>query len=368
MHNAVFFLKRIKDHRRRQGLRYEQAHILLFSITAILSGADSYRKIHLFIATHYGELDEQFDLNWQKTPAHTTVRDIILRTSAEELEREFREHSVNLTEYQGGNKFINLDGKVLRGSFDHFNDQKAVQVLSALAGGVDIIPAHEEIAEKSNEIPAARKLMKELGLSNRIFTFDALHCQEKTLRTAAETGNDVIVQVKKNQKTLLNDCETVSKTAVPHDIFQEPVEKTRNRIESRKAEVFIFPILTNKEKWNSVEAVIKVDRFRQVLDTKSKKWKDTHEVSFYISTVILNAQKTCRGIRGHWHIENKNHHVRDVSMGEDRSRIRKNAHVFAKLRSFALNILRANKVENVSAELFKNCMNIDHLFNYLGIF
>ena len=55
-------------------------------------------------------------------------------------------------------------------------------------------------------------------------------------------------------------------------------------------------------------------------------------------------------------------------MGEDQSRIRINPNIFAKLRSFALNILRKNKVENVSLELFENCMNLDRVFNYVGIF
>jgi hypothetical protein len=36
-----------------------------------------------------------------------------------------------------------------------------------------------------------------------------------------------------------------------------------------------------------------------------------------------------------------------------------NPHIFAKLRSFALNILRKNKVENVSLELFENSLNLD---------
>ena len=56
------FLSRIKDHRRKQGRRYELEHILLFSILAILSGADSYRKIHKFIVAHYALLEEIFDL------------------------------------------------------------------------------------------------------------------------------------------------------------------------------------------------------------------------------------------------------------------------------------------------------------------
>ena len=45
-----------------------------------------------------------------------------------------------------------------------------------------------------------------------------------------------------------------------------------------------------------------------------------------------------------------------------------NPHIFAKLRSFALNILRKNKVKNVSRELFRNCMDINRLFDYAGIF
>jgi len=122
-------------------------------------------------------------------------------------------------------------------------------------------------------------LMEELGLSGYIFTFDALHCQRKTLETAKETGNEVIVQVKSNQKTLLQDCETVSETTVPDDIYQEPVTKTRNRIESRKVETFISPPLTDAEKWNLVDVVVKVTRYRQIFNTQSKSWQNSDETS-----------------------------------------------------------------------------------------
>ena len=69
----------------------------------------------------------------------------------------------------------------------------------------------------------------------------------------------------------------------------------------------------------------------------------------------------------YWAIENRNHYVRDVTLGEDKSRIRTNPHIFAKLRSFALNILRKNKVENVSLALFDNAMNLDNVLNYVGV-
>ena len=52
------FLFKIKDHRRKQGQRYKLGHILLFTILAILSGADSYRKVQKFIVAHYDRLND----------------------------------------------------------------------------------------------------------------------------------------------------------------------------------------------------------------------------------------------------------------------------------------------------------------------
>ncbi len=361
------FLFKVKDHRRKQGRRYELGHILFFSVLAILSGADSYRKVQKFIVVHYETLDEIFELNWKRMPAHTTIGDIIQGTSGKELEESFRDYSQTLAESDAEKEFIGCDGKVLRGSFDHFKDQKAVQILSVFLSDSHLILAHEEIASKTNEIPTAQQLMEKLGLSGYIFTFDALHCQEKTLQTAKETGNEAIAQVKGNQKTLLNDCQTIAQTTRPDEVYQEPVSKAHNRIESRRVELFISPTLTHDQKWHLVKVVVKVERFRKVFDTKTKTWKNSDETAFYISTIVLSAQEFCQGIRNHWGIENRNHHVRDVTMGEDKSRIRTNPHIFAKLRSFALNILHKNEVDNVSLELFENCMNLDNVFNYVGI-
>ncbi len=190
---------------------------------------------------------------------------------------------------------------------------------------------------------------------------------KKTLKVAKETGNDVIVQVKKNQKTLLRDCQNIAKTKTPDDIYTEPMHKARNRIESRKAEVFISPTLTAGEDWKLVKVIVRISRHRRVFDTKTKTWKNFDETSFYISTTVLGAQIFCESIRKHWSIENKDHYVRDVAMKEDASRIRVNAHIFAKLRSFALNILRKNDVENISNEIYKNSIKLEYVLHYEGI-
>jgi predicted transposase YbfD/YdcC len=55
---------------------------------------------------------------------------------------------------------------------------------------------------------------------------------------------------------------------------------------------------------------------------------------------MMDAQICADATRGHWGIENCNHHVRDVTFEEDKSRIRIKPLIMASLRSFALNILR----------------------------
>ena len=48
-------------------------------------------------------------------------------------------------------------------------------------------------------------------------------------------------------------------------------------------------------------------------------------------------------------------------MGEDDSRIRQRPGAMARLRSAALNILRAKGIQNVSQALYINALNVDRL-------
>ena len=63
------FLFKVKDHRRKQGRRYELGHILLFTILAILSGTDSYRKVQKFIVAHYDTLNVTIQAQRQRQGA-----------------------------------------------------------------------------------------------------------------------------------------------------------------------------------------------------------------------------------------------------------------------------------------------------------
>lgn len=182
-------LATIPDPRRAEGKLYLLPHILLFSILAIVSGANSYRGIRTFIKVHRVKLNKAFKIRWKGPPAHTAIRYILQGLSAQEVEKAFRDHAANLNPGAAssgasnfGARIVAFDGKTLKGSFDGFNDAKARQVLSAFAVDTSLVLAHIEIDEKSNEIPAVQKLLEELDVAGHIVTCDAMHCQKKLLR------------------------------------------------------------------------------------------------------------------------------------------------------------------------------------------
>ena len=176
-------LAEVPDPRRGQGQLYKLPYVLLFSILAIVTGCNSYRGIVTFIDVHRHRLNAAFGLTWRRAPAHTAIRYILQGLDPAAVEAAFRRHAALLHAGRatpaGGS--IALDGKTLRGSFDHFHDRAAAQVLSAFATDTALLLAHVDIAEKTNEIPAAQQLLAELGLpAGTLVTLDAVHCQKNS--------------------------------------------------------------------------------------------------------------------------------------------------------------------------------------------
>ena len=94
----------------------------------------------------------------------------------------------------------------------------------------------------------------------------------------------------------------------------------------------------------------------------------TTEAAFYISNTPVTAARAAEAIRAHWRVETTSHHSRDVSMGEDNSRIRTKPGVFARLRSFAFNILKANQTGTLPQDRYRAALaGIDNLLNLLAI-
>ena len=119
------------------------------------------------------------------------------------------------------------------------------------------------------------------------------------------------------------------------------------------------------KQWSGyIESVICVQRQTSVFSTKEKHYKDRGEVAVYIANCKVGAMQSNELIRKHWYIENKDHHLRDVTLREDESRIRVNPENMSTIRSFALNVLRKNDIKNIKGELYENSLDYYSLYGY----
>ncbi|WP_071590642.1 DDE transposase family protein [Gloeocapsa sp. PCC 73106] len=70
-----------------------------------------------------------------------------------------------------------------------------------------------------------------------------------------------------------------------------------------------------------------------------------------------------RSIRGHWGVENRVHYVRDVTFGEDRSRIRTGflPDLWAIARNLAINLYRDAGFTNMAQAQRFCCYGLKHI-------
>jgi predicted transposase YbfD/YdcC len=172
---------------------------------------------------------------------------------------------------------------------------------------------------------------------------------KKAFEQAAAASVHLIAQVKANQPALHHAIVAQCGTAAPVDSTQTADKKRRCRDETRTVEVFAPDGSLADTEWDGhIRAIIRVNRDVLTRSATTGLWRDTSETALFVSDIVLPAAQCAKAIRGHWHIENRSHYVRDGSFAEDASRIRCNPGIFARLRSFAANILRFNGIQNVS--------------------
>ena len=137
------------------------------------------------------------------------------------------------------------------------------------------------------------------------------------------------------------------------------------RAETRIVEIFDAAPALEQTDWSGLlTRIIRVRRVTFLQRAKTGMWDRREETCFYVCSAPVSAKKAAQAIRSHWGIENRNHYVRDVSMLEDASRIRSNPGIFARARSFALNILRANSEQNIADALWRNALDFSRVLDY----
>lgn len=169
--------------------------------------------------------------------------------------------------------------------------------------------------------------------------------------TIVETGNHYLAAVKGNQPKLY---QAVQEKFVATDSYQS-ICKGHGRTE--KCKVSIAYVDFKLASWSSVKTIIKVESERQL------RYQTELSTRFYISDLRESAFEFYQRIRGYWGIENKVHYIRDVTQGEDKSRIRTTPlpQILAIAPNLALNLYRNAGFSNMAQAQRKCKFSLKHI-------
>src|SRR3954467_1953102 len=242
-------------------------------------------------------------------------------------------------------RVVSADGKTLRGA--RGPDGAQVKVFGVYDHAHSLVLTQTAVVG-GDEIAAFTTALATLpDLQEVVVTADALHCQREHATWLRERGGHYLFTVKGNQPTLRRALAALPWGQVPG---QRRRQGAHGRTESRSVKVIDLDGIPAAGLFPHATRAIKVVRRRR----DNRTGKTSTEVVYAITSLTYrqaDPQLLATWIQGHWGIENRVHHVRDVTQGEDASRIRTGTgpEVMAVLRNTALNLHRLDGHTNIAS-------------------
>ncbi|MFC9537804.1 ISAs1 family transposase [Streptomyces sp. NPDC056975] len=310
-------LDEVLDLRRVRGRRYRIGSLLALCLVAVLGGAKSVTALARFATDNSPELRECLRFT-STTPNTTTLGRLLARLDGNALDDAIgawlgRYATDPVHEPGDPLRALAVDGKAVRGS--RTDTGKAVHLLAVTLHTSQTVISQRQIQAKSNEIPAFAPLLERIDLRGVVVTADALHTQRAHAgRVIAARGHYLLV-VKGNQEKLRKQLKTLPWHEIP---LQNCTTATGHGCrEVRRLKVctvqpgLLFP--------HAVQA-IEIKRRRTNRKTGKVQTKTVYAVTS-LTPDQANPSQLAELIENHWSVEAL-HHVRDVTYGEDASRIR----------------------------------------------
>lgn len=139
-------------------------------------------------------------LGLRRGPDESTLRRVFAVMDADGLDRVLGARAVTRAAVVQGRRVIAIDGKTMRGA--RGAARAAPHLVAALTHETGVAVGPVAVADKSNEIPAARDLLAVLDVQGAVVTMDAMHTRHEPATTVTDAGGDYVFTVKGNQKHL----------------------------------------------------------------------------------------------------------------------------------------------------------------------
>lgn len=361
----------IPDPRKRRGLLHPLETIFGIAIIAIICGADDWTDVEEFGKSRFDFFNQLFELK-HGIPSHDTFGRVFSMINANAFFRCFAHWTKDL--FNKDERFIALDGKQLRGSYDTASDMAAIHIVSAWASDNELVLAQYKVAEKSNEITAIPELLDMLSLSGSIITIDAMRTQRAIAAKIIDRDADYVLSLKENHPELHEQVSMAfqrysSKRKIK---TYEDVDSGHGRIEKRICRVAQASDYLPEEvinKWKGLNTIVELHSQIYYKNGKNEGTEMT-KIKYFITSLGTDASLIQESIRSHWGIETKLHWVLDVAFREDHSRVRTGqaAENLAALRHIALNKLKKEKTlkRGIKAKRKKAGWDTEYLIKVLA--
>ena len=318
-------LQAVEDSRSRHGRRHELGVVLALLVLAKLAGKHGGRA-----AEAYSKTLKQYELRalgcrWDErdrqyvTPSDTTFQRVMERTDPASLERVIQRWTQPLVPQP---QALAADGKRIRGANRLTAEGLHWETVTLVEHVTGLPLASRSYREEGGEQGALRALLEEVDLRGRTVTLDAGHAGQEIQRAIIEQhGGQVLVRIKGNCPQTWATLTALNWELGAERSWQEKRwQRSRNKHwERRSIEVFtphpkLLPYPHAKQ------------AYRIQHETCQRPGSPVSISYSYGITSLAEQAASAQDLlalqRGHWQVESANHYRRDVSLGEDASRIR----------------------------------------------
>lgn len=355
---------KIPDPRVLDNQAYPFTSLLIMILAAVIAGANAITQIHQYVCVK-SHLFQRL-LGLAQSPSYVCLWWLLVRLDPQQLQEAFIQWVKTLPS-EIKERIIAIDGKRLNGA-----SKQLIHLVSAWETSRGLLLGQVKTEEKSNEIKAIPALLDTLDIKGATVTIDAAGAQKKIVEKIRDGGGNYVIALKGNQGTLHDEAKNFFEQAreVGYEgcecVIAKAEEKGHGRTEEREVVVTsLLDWLDCRDEWRDLTTLVEISTRREV------KGKVSLERRYYLSNMVMTAEKAMQIIRRHWSIENHLHWAMDVIFGEDDCTVSTGnaAENFAMFRRMAQSILQAEAggTKGIAMRRRQAAWDDDYMIKLLGI-